>query len=36
MKLEELQDVLYEVDQGLAWVTINRAERFNSFRGKNY
>jgi naphthoate synthase len=34
MKLEELQDVLYEVDQGLAWVTINRAERFNSFRGR--
>jgi len=34
MKLEELQDVLYEVDQGLAWVTINRPERFNSFRGR--
>jgi naphthoate synthase len=34
MKLEELQDVLYEVDRGLAWVTINRPERFNSFRGR--
>jgi naphthoate synthase len=34
MKLEELQDVQYEVDQGLAWVTINRPERFNSFRGR--
>lgn len=34
MKLEELQDVLYEVDNGLAWLTINRAERFNSFRGR--
>ena len=34
MKLEDLQDVLYEVDQGLAWVTINRADRFNSFRGR--
>jgi naphthoate synthase len=34
MKLEELQDVLYEVDNGLAWVTINRPERFNSFRGR--
>ena len=34
MKLEELQDVAYEVDNGLAWVTINRPERFNSFRGK--
>ena len=34
MKLEDLQDVLYEVDNGLAWVTINRADRFNSFRGR--
>ncbi len=34
MKLEELQDVLYEVENGLAWVTINRPERFNSFRGR--
>ena len=34
MKLEELQDVRYEVDNGLAWVTINRPERFNSFRGR--
>jgi naphthoate synthase len=34
MKLEELQDVLYEIDNGLAWVTINRPERFNSFRGR--
>jgi naphthoate synthase len=34
MKLEELQDVLYEVDNGLAWVTINRPKRFNSFRGR--
>ena len=34
MKLEELQDVTYKVDNGLAWVTINRPERFNSFRGK--
>ncbi len=34
MKLEELQDVLYEIDNGLAWVTINRADRFNSFRGR--
>jgi naphthoate synthase len=34
MKLEELQDVLYEVDRGLAWVTINRPERFNAFRGR--
>jgi naphthoate synthase len=34
MKLEELQDVLYEVDRGLAWVTINRPERYNAFRGR--
>ena len=34
MKPEDLQDVLYEVDNGLAWVTINRADRFNSFRGR--
>jgi len=34
MKLDELQDVGYEVDHGLAWVTINRPERFNSFRGR--
>jgi naphthoate synthase len=34
MKLDDLQDVLYEVDQGLAWVTINRPDRFNSFRGR--
>ena len=34
MKLEELQDVTYEVDNGLAWVTISRPERFNSFRGR--
>lgn len=34
MKLEELQDVLYEIDNGLAWITINRPDRFNSFRGR--
>ena len=34
MKLEELQDVLYEVDNGLAWITINRPDRYNSFRGR--
>jgi naphthoate synthase len=34
MKIEELQDVTYEVENGLAWVTINRPGRFNSFRGK--
>jgi len=34
MKLEELQDVLYEVDRSLAWITINRPERYNAFRGR--
>lgn len=29
-----LEDVLYEVEQGLAWITINRPERYNAFRGR--
>lgn len=29
-----MEDVLYEVDRGLAWITINRPERLNSFRGR--
>ncbi|MBW1708920.1 MAG: enoyl-CoA hydratase/isomerase family protein [Deltaproteobacteria bacterium] len=32
--MEELTDVKYEVDQGLAWIIINRPERYNSFRGR--
>lgn len=34
MKREEMTDVLYEVDQGLAWITINRPERYNAFRAR--
>ena len=34
MKHEELTDVAYEVDQGLAWITINRPDRYNAFRGR--
>ena len=34
MKLDEFEDVAYEVDTGLAWITMNRPERFNSFRGR--
>lgn len=34
MKREEMTDVLYEVDRGLAWITINRPERYNAFRGR--
>ena len=34
MQLDELTDVKYEVDRGLAWITINRPERYNAFRGR--
>jgi naphthoate synthase len=34
MKLEELTDVLYEVDRGLAWIKINRPHRYNSFTNR--
>jgi len=34
MKLDELTDVTYEVDRGLAWITINRPNRYNAFRGR--
>jgi len=34
MKIEELKDVRYEVDRGLAWITINRPERYNAFRAR--
>ncbi len=34
MDLAKLEDVRYEVDCGLAWITINRPERFNSFRAR--
>ncbi len=32
--LDGLEDVLYEIDSGLATVTINRPDRFNAFRAK--
>jgi 2-ketocyclohexanecarboxyl-CoA hydrolase len=32
--MEELTDVRYEVESGLAWVTIDRPERMNSFRAR--
>jgi naphthoate synthase len=34
MTANELSDVLYEVDRGLAWVTINRPDRYNAFRAR--
>jgi 2-ketocyclohexanecarboxyl-CoA hydrolase len=32
--MEELTDVRYEVESGLAWITIDRPERMNAFRGR--
>jgi 2-ketocyclohexanecarboxyl-CoA hydrolase len=29
-----MEDVLYAVDRGLAWITINRPDRYNAFRGR--
>ncbi len=34
MDVNELTDVTYEVDRGLATITINRPERYNSFRAR--
>ncbi|HEX9682574.1 MAG TPA: enoyl-CoA hydratase-related protein [Acidimicrobiales bacterium] len=34
MDLDELTDVRYRVDDGLAWITIDRADRFNAFRAR--
>jgi 2-ketocyclohexanecarboxyl-CoA hydrolase len=32
--MDDLTDVRYEVENGLAWVTINRPERMNAFRAR--
>ena len=32
--MDELTDVSYEVDDGLAWLTIDRPERMNAFRAR--
>ena len=34
MRLEDLEDVDYDVDRGLAWITINRPDRYNAFRNR--
>src|SRR5437588_5061775 len=32
--MDGMEDLLYEVDRGLAWITINRPERYTAFRGR--
>jgi len=32
--MQELTDVTYETDNGLAWITINRPDRMNAFRAR--
>src|SRR6202790_1026907 len=32
--MSEFTDISYEVDSGLAWITINRPERYNAFRAR--
>ncbi|HKC50684.1 MAG TPA: enoyl-CoA hydratase-related protein [Myxococcota bacterium] len=34
MELRELSDVRFEVERGVAWITIARPERYNAFRGR--
>jgi naphthoate synthase len=34
MEMDELTDVRYEVEDGLAWITIDRPERMNAFRAR--
>ncbi len=34
MDRESLEDVHYEVERGLAWITIDRPERMNAFRAR--
>ena len=32
--MSDLTDVRYEVEEGLAWITIDRPDRMNAFRGR--
>lgn len=34
MKPADFTDITYEVDNGLAWITINRPDRYNAFRAQ--
>jgi 2-ketocyclohexanecarboxyl-CoA hydrolase len=36
VNVEELQDIRLEIEDGLAWIVINRPERFNSLRGRSW
>ena len=32
--MDEMTDVVYEIDEGIAWITINRPDRMNAFRAR--
>ena len=32
--MDSLEDIRYEVDRGLAWITIDRQDRMNAFRAR--
>ncbi|MFO7193454.1 enoyl-CoA hydratase-related protein [Thermocrispum sp.] len=34
MVIDEFTDVIYEVENGLAWIIINRPDRYNAFRAR--
>jgi naphthoate synthase len=36
LNTEELQDVTLEIDNGLAWITMNRPDRYNALRGRSF
>src|SRR3954453_4369791 len=36
VETHELQDVTLDIDNGLAWITINRPERYNALRGRSW
>jgi len=30
----EFEDLIYDIRSGVAWITINRPDKMNAFRGK--